>query len=59
MKFELRTESEKYTKSLGYIFRTIFNTSLVIIFCDVAFKIGIISRHYQIDYSCNELDNVL
>ena len=55
MKFELKTENENYSKSFGYVFRTIFSLALIIIFCDVAVKLRIISRHYQIDYNCRLL----
>ena len=52
MKFELKTENENYLKSFSHIVRTFFILALLIIFCDVALKLGIISRHYQINYNC-------
>ena len=55
MKFELKTENENNFKSFGNIFRTIFSLVIIIIFCDVALKIGIISRNYQIDFNCRLL----
>ena len=55
MKFELKTENENYPKSFLYIFRTFLNISIIIIFCNVALKLGIISRHYQIDFNCRLL----
>ena len=55
MKFELKTENENYFKSFRDFFRTIFSIALIIIFCDVLLKIGIISRHYQIKYNCELL----
>ena len=55
MKFELKTENDNYSKSFEYFFRTIFSLALIIFFCDVALKIGIISRHYQIDNNCRLL----
>ena len=55
MKFELKTENDIYSKSFTHFFITIFILALIIIFCDVALKLGIISRHYQIDYSCRLL----
>ena len=55
MKFELKTENEFYSKSFSNFFKTIFSLSLFIIFCDVALKLGIIARHYQIDYQCRRL----
>ena len=55
MKFEFKTDNENYSQSFGYVFRTIFSLSLIIVFCDVALKIGVISRYYQIDYNCKLL----
>ena len=55
MKFELRTENENNSKSFSYFFRTIFILALIIIFCDISIKLGIISRNYQIDYKCRLL----
>ena len=55
MKFEFKTENESYSNSFLQVFRTIFNILLIIIFCDVSLKLGIISRNYQINYSCRLL----
>ena len=55
MKFELKTENESYSKSFSLLFFTISIISLLIIFFDVALKLGIISRHYQINYKCRLL----
>ena len=52
MKFELKTENENHSKSFVYILRVFFKLSLIIIFCDSALKLGIISRNYQIEYNC-------
>ena len=55
MKFELKTENESYSKSFSYLFFIVSVLALLIIFCDVALKLGIISRHYQINYKCRLL----
>ena len=55
MKFELKTENENYSKSISYFIGLVFIISLIIIFGDVAIKLGIISRHYQIEYNCRLL----
>jgi len=55
MKFELKTENESYSKSFSHLFFTVSILALLIIFCDVALKLGIISRHYQIDHNCRLL----
>ena len=55
MKFELKTENENYSKSFSSVFFTVSILALLIILCDVALKLGIISRHYQINYKCRLL----
>ena len=55
MKFELKTENENFSKSFSYFLGLILIFSLTIILCDVAIKLGIISRHYQIEYNCRLL----
>ena len=55
MKFELKTENENYSKSFSKFIVIVFFLTLIIILCDVALKLGIISRHYQIEYNCRLL----
>ena len=55
MKFELKTDNEKYSKSFINVFGTFFIIVIIIIFSDIAIKLGTISRHYQTDYSCKLL----
>ena len=55
MKFELKTENENYSKSISQFFGVVFNITLLIIICDFALKLGIISRNYEIDYNCRLL----
>ena len=55
MKFELKTENESFSKSFSRLFFTVTILSLLIVCCDVALKLGIISRHYQINYKCRLL----
>ena len=52
MKFELKTENEIFSKSFSNICKISFSIVLVIIFCDIALKLGIISRYYQIKNNC-------
>ena len=52
MKFELKTEKENNSKSFSQFFSIIFFLSLIIILCDVAVKLGIISRNHKIEYNC-------
>ena len=55
MKFELKTENDNSSKIFSKIFRCFLILALIIILCDVALKLGIISRHYQIDFNCRRL----
>ena len=55
MKFELKTENQNYSKSLLQFFVIVFIINLIIIFCDVALKLGIISRNHKIEYNCRLL----
>ena len=55
MKFELKTENENYSKSFSQFFRIFFFLTLIIILCDVALKLGIISRNHKIEYNCRLL----
>ena len=55
MKFELKTENENYSKSISQFFGIVFFITLIIILCDVALKLGIITRNYKIEYNCRLL----
>ncbi len=55
MKFELKTENEKSSKSFSQFFGIVFFLSLIIILTDVALKLRIISRNHEIDFSCRIL----
>ena len=55
MKFELKTENENFSKSFSLISSIVFLLTLIIILCDVAFKLRIISRYYDINYNCRLL----
>ena len=55
MKFELKTENENYSKSISQFFGVVFIITFIIIICDVALKLGIISRNHEIDYNCRLL----
>ena len=55
MKLELKTENDNYSKSISQFFGIFFFLTLIIILCDVALKLGIISKHHQIEYNCRLL----
>ena len=58
MKFELKTENEYYLKSFRNFSRIVFFLSIIFISCDVGLKLGVISRHYEIEYNCMHLSIV-
>ena len=55
MKFELKTENDTYSKLFSQFFSIVFSLTLIIILCDVALKLGIISRNHKIEYNCRLL----
>tara|TARA_B100000242_G_scaffold113609_1_gene79290 strand:- start:220 stop:486 length:267 start_codon:yes stop_codon:yes gene_type:complete len=55
MKFELKTENEKYSNLFTHFFKTISILTLIVILCDIALKLGVISKQYQIEYNCKHL----
>ena len=55
MKFELKTENENFSKSFSQFLSIVFFLTLIIILCDVALKLGIISRNHEIEYNCRIL----
>ena len=55
MKFELKTENENYSKSILQFLGIVFLITLIIILCDVALKLGIISKNHKIEYNCRLL----
>ena len=55
MKFELKTENENYSKSFSQFFGIVFFLTLIIFLCDVALKLGIISKNHKIEYNCRLL----
>ena len=55
MKFELKTENENYLKSFSQFFSIVFFITLIIILCDVALKLGIISKNHKIEHNCRLL----
>ena len=55
MKFELKTENENYSKLFLHFLGIIFTITLIIILCDVALKLGVISRNHKIEYNCRLL----
>ena len=55
MKFELKTENVNYSKSISQFFGIVLFITLIITLCDVALKLGIISRNHKIEYNCRLL----
>ena len=54
MKLELKTENDNL-KSFSHFFRIVFVSALLIILCDLSLKLGMLSKHYQIEFNCKIL----
>jgi len=55
MRLELKTENKNHSKSFLFFFGIFFVLAQLIIIFDISLKLGIISRHYQIEYNCRLL----
>ena len=55
MKLEINSENNNFLNSLSDFFKTVFFLALIIFFFDVSFKLGQISRNYNIEYNCRLL----
>ena len=55
MKLELKSENENYSKLFSNVFKALSFIALIIFFCDIALKLGAISKNYQIEYNCKLL----
>ena len=55
MKLELKTEKENYSKSFSQFLGVVFFLTLIFILCDVALKLGHISKNHNIEYNCRLL----
>ena len=55
MKFEVKTENDNVSRFSFSAFLGFVILSLIIILTNISFKIGSISRHYEIKYLCKLL----
>ena len=55
MKFEVKTEKDDISKNSFYFLLAFAIVSLIVIFTNISFKIGAISRHFEINYLCKLL----
>ena len=55
MKFEVKTEKDDISKTSFSFLLAFAILSLIIIFANITFKLGSISRHYEINYLCKLL----
>jgi len=52
MKFEVKTQKDDLSKSSISLFLSFSLLSIIIILANFSIKLGIISRHYEINYLC-------
>ena len=55
MKFELITENKSFSKSFLHFLGIFFTFALIIILCDIALKLGNISKRYEVEHNCRLL----
>ena len=55
MKFEVKTQNEDTWKSSFSFLLFIAFLSFIVILSNISIKLGVISRHYEINYFCNLL----
>ena len=55
MKFEVKTQNDDRSKSFLSSFYVFSLISLIIILSNISYKLGTISRHYEINYLCKIL----
>ena len=55
MKFEVKTENDNSSKSSFTLLLAFSIFSLIIILANISFKLGSISRNYEINYLCKLL----
>ena len=55
MKFELKTENDRFSKTIFSFTIVVLIFSLIFLMSSITFKLGNISRHFEINYLCNVL----
>ena len=55
MKFEVKTQNDDLLKSSFSVLLSVAILSLIVVLSNISIKLGVISRHYEIDYLCNLL----
>ena len=55
MKLELKTEKEHFLNNFSPFLIFVILTSIIILITNISLKLGIISRQYEINYSCSLL----
>ena len=53
MKFEVKTQNDDLWKPSFSVLLSIALLSFIIILSNISIKLGMISRHYEINYLCN------
>ena len=55
MKFEVKTQKDDHWKSSFSVLLSITLFSLIVILTNISIKLGVVSRHFEINYLCNLL----
>ena len=55
MKFELKTEDDKSSKTLFRFFITLLILSFIVLLSNISLKLGNISRYFEIEFLCKSV----
>tara|TARA_Y100000766_G_C18336471_1_gene332715 strand:- start:158 stop:424 length:267 start_codon:yes stop_codon:yes gene_type:complete len=55
MKFEVKTQNDDLSKSYLSVFLAFALFSFLVVLSNISIKLGIISKHYELNYLCNLL----
>ena len=55
MKFEVKTQNDDLLKSSFSVLLSMAILSFIVVLSNISIKLGVISRHYEINYLCNLL----
>ena len=55
MKFEVKTQNDDLWKSSFSVLLSMALLSFIVVLSNISIKLGVISKHYEINYLCNLL----
>ena len=55
MKFEVKTQNDELSRLSFSVFLAFALLSFIVVLSNISIKLGVISKHYEINYLCNLL----